>query len=387
MSKSSWLKNIFSTSSENPYSLGYLFEALKPRSKLEDFPGYGKPLPERPAHWKTFQHDYTYNGTRQAADLTVSEVSNPSRIILYALGWNSTPEEKKKVIENMNKEHNATVIVLPLKTAGDTLGTMAENIERIQSLAFDKDSALHKIANSKGRLPVHIVTHSSGANAYMHAADLPAERLKSVSNIVGVIHTAPFVDAAHASRDHHPVPSIIYDFHATMNPDKYVGTTLADRAYYYVNGLAPRILTEDPTSRPTHGQNLELMSYGRDIEGISREMNDNGTLHYLPRETIMYSTEDDFAGHEAAIDVGKERNIPEDRMIAVSGGHSILEQGENMTRIGWIMAQNEEEHYAYLQRPAPQQKEEDPGFIREALEYFGEDSSAATGQYHVPKHS
>lgn len=317
--------------------------------KLEDFPAYGKEKPAVPEEWKILHHEYNHNDIKKVAQLTLSEVNSPSRIVLYALGWNSTPAEKRNVIDGFN-EAGATVIALPLVEAGKSMGTMDENIERIRGLVFDKNSTLHKY--NRKNLPIHIVTHSAGSNAYMHAVGRAAENLGEVNNIVGAYHTAPFIDAANASIKHHPVKSIIYTFfHAARHKDDYVGISLADKLYYMAHGLTKRLVTENPTSRPTHGQNLELMNYGRALHPLTIDMEASDLLHDIPRETFLYCVEDDFSGHEAIIDLAETRGTPKEKVIAVSGGHSILEEPQNRAHIISIMEMHEEEHFLYKSRP------------------------------------
>lgn len=326
-----------------------IWEALKPRS-LEEFPAYGLKEPDAPAPWKKLEHHYRFGDTNKTADLVLSEVKDAKRIILYSLGWKSTPVEKQKVIDGFNAQ-GATVIVLPLTKSDDKTGTMEENIERFGSLAFDPESILHTY-NTKN-LPIHIVTHSTGGNVYMHALHRRSDQIKSIRNIVGAYHTAPFIDAANASAAHQPLRSLVYYLHANAHKNQYVGTTLADRFYYLVNGLSSRILTENPTTRPTHGQNLELIEYGHKLYAVTEAMIDADTLHDIPRETFFYSADDDFAEKGDIIDLARHRQVPEDRIISVDGGHSILEQPENREKINSLMQINEAEHFAYINRPIP----------------------------------
>lgn len=358
-----------SVTSEKIDSFGYLkriWESLKPRD-LKDFPAYGKNGPPPPSHWNTLEHHYRFGDTNKSADLVLSEVKDAKRIILYSLGWKSTPAEKQKVIDSFN-EMGATVIVLPLTKSDDKVGTMEENIERIGSLAFDSNSILHRY-NSKN-LPIHIVTHSTGGNAYMHAVHRKSNQIKSVNNIMGAYHTAPFVDAANASAVHQPVKSLIYHLHASARKDQYVGTTLVDRFYYLVNGLADRILTEDPTTRPTHGQNLELIEYGHKLDGVTEEMIDADTLHDIPRETFFYSPDDDFAEEGDIVDLAHHRQVPHDRIISVNGGHSILEVRENRDILNQTMKTNETEHYAYINRPIPIATQENIDFFEQIQDFL-----------------
>lgn len=329
-----------------------IWETLKPR-ELEDFPAYGEPPPKAPDHWKTVQHNYVFNGEHKQAELTISTVPNPERITIYAVGWNSTPPEKQDVIDGFNHEWNSKSITLPLLEADMRTDTMPENIERLASLAFNDDSILKKL--NPDNLPVSIVTHSAGGQTYVDAVTDKISQIKNGHNIVGVQNTATMVDAANASRLFHPVRSLLYEFYASMNHDKYVGTTFLDRAYYLVTGQSDRLRTENPTSRPTHGQNLMLIYGGRQLSYISEQLRDSGDLHHIPRETYWYSLDDNFSGHEAIIHLAKARGVPDDRIIPVSGGHSILEQPENRALMLEVIKRDEAEHLAYINRPHTEQ--------------------------------
>lgn len=312
------------SASSGKYSLKNLWLALK--SPHDTPPPFKTPL-IYPPDWRMhdLQHNYMYAGDYKTTDVSISPARNvetPKGIIFYSLGWKTKTIEKKDIIEDF-QNNGYTVLTLPLVEAGKRLGTMEENIERVKQALFKDESSLRNFsAQEYGRddLPFFVVTHSSSANVYEHAL----QRAKTdygfdIPWIDHVFHTAPFINAQGASKTLNPLGSLIYEFHAKRHLNEYTGESLMDRLFYFKNGLTARLLTEDMRSRPTHGQNLEIASYGDML--LDRESCYDFAEHSNPPETVFNSLNDDFSSRDvAALYYGRKNAELHD----VTAGHSPL---------------------------------------------------------------
>lgn len=306
------------------YGLKNLWLALK---SPEELPPTPKTPVAYPQDWRMhdLQHNYMYGDDFKTTDITISPARNvetPKGIIFYSLGWKTQTIEKKEIIEDF-QNNGYTVLTLPLVEAGKRLGTMEENIERVKQALFRDESSLRNFpVREYGRddLPFFVLTHSSSANVYEHAL----QRAKTdygfdIPWIDHVFHTAPFLNANGASKTMNPIGSLIYEFHAKRHLNEYTGESLMDRLFYYKNGLMDRLLTEDMRSRPTHGQNLEIASYGDML--LDRESCYDFAEHSNPPETVFNSLNDDFSSRDVAALYYGRKNAELHDVVA---GHSPL---------------------------------------------------------------
>tara|TARA_B100001989_G_C24546811_1_gene471411 strand:- start:40 stop:1107 length:1068 start_codon:yes stop_codon:yes gene_type:complete len=216
-----------------------------------------------PDDWEIHKQPYYYNHSQKEADLFLSpaKTEEPKGTVFYSLGWKTHPLDKIDVIENLQAE-GYNVITMPLVESNSTIGTMGENIVRMENVLFNENSALHKLRDPNSSLG--IITHSTSCTVYeiaLQFAKTEGLYLPDQDNTV-VIHTNPFINARGASRSEDPHLSKIYRWHANRNLNEHAGIPLMDRLFYVASGLGQNLQDEDPRERPTHGQILEISAYG-----------------------------------------------------------------------------------------------------------------------------
>ncbi len=276
-----------------PYSLTNLWQALH-APKPDDYPA---PPPDIaiPDDWDIFEHHYLHDTQPHQCNIyhSPSRADETKGSVFYSLGWKTHPLEKQEVIEDL-QEAGYDVITMPLAQSHDKIGTMAENITRMETALFDQSSVIHDLKSQHA--PLFVMTHSTSATVF-ETAQLKAKMADpyNIPPIDLVIHTNPFINARGASETINPVLSKIYQWHANRNLNEHAGVPLMDRAFYFANGMTEQLINEDPRGRPTHGQVLEISDYGNKLLESSSFADRSD-----PPVVVFISPNDDFACPETA---------------------------------------------------------------------------------------
>lgn len=317
--------------------------ALKP-VRVAPYPALPPDI-STPEDWNIYEQAYTHQGDEKTADIVYSpaRTEHAKGDIFYSLGWNTHPLEKRDVILDLqNKGYN--VITMPLVEANGSIGTMAENITRMKSTLFNKNSVLHNLRDENR--PLFVITHSTSANVYETALQESKTDDLYRPDIKLVIPTNPFI---------HPVGlGAIYLWHARRHSDEHAGTPLADRLYYLSKGIVDKLRFEDPRGRPTHGQILEITEYGDNLLKNYNigEASDPPIIAYI-------SENDDFASASVAKDYYNSKlNLK--GIHIVEAKHNVLTRPELRSEIIDILNQHSD-HIMPERAPfvATQPKEEE----------------------------
>lgn len=309
----------------NPYSLTNLWRALQ-KPTFDDLPPPPPDL-EIPDDWDIFKHHYKYDHLPQVCNVyhSPSRTDHTNGTVFYSLGWKTHPLEKRSVIEDLqNSGYN--VITIPLVESHNKIGTMAENIIRMETSLFNSDSIVHELKTPNS--PLFILTHSTSATVF-EMAQLSAKSINpyNIPKIDLVVHTNPFINARGASDEENPVLSKIYKWHANRHFNEHAGVPLMDRAFYFIQGLTEQLIHEDPRGRPTHGQVLEISSYGNSLLASRNfaERSDPPVVAYV-------SSNDDFANPEIAKKYFSGK-LNTRHIYTEKAGHNILLQGNLRSKI------------------------------------------------------
>ncbi|MGH1455586.1 MAG: hypothetical protein ACRBDI_02290 [Alphaproteobacteria bacterium] len=316
---------VHSSNFSNPYSLTNLWRALN-RPQFDNSP----PAPPNiaiPDDWDIFKHSYQYDHLPQESDIyhSPSRTNQTKGTIFYSLGWKTHPLEKLSVIEDL--QHSGyDVIIMPLVESHNKIGTMAENITRMGTALFDENSIIHDLKAPDS--PLFVMTHSTSATVF-EMAQLNAKSINpyNIPRIDLVVHTNPFINARGASEEENPILSKIYKWHANRHFNEHAGVPLLDRAFYFTQGLTEQLIHGDPRGRPTHGQVLEISSYGNRLLKSRNfaERSDPPIVAYL-------SSNDDFADPKTAKKYFNTK--PNTRHIYIEeAGHNILLQDNLRSKI------------------------------------------------------
>lgn len=300
------------------YSLTNLWRAIQKPILLH------RPVPPKiqmPDDWEIHSHAYTHDNTPKECNIYHSPSRSPDGTkgtVFYSLGWKTHPLQKLEVIEDLQNS-GFSVLTIPLVESSDKIGTMAENITRMESSIFNEHSVIHSLKAKDA--PLFVMTHSTSATVF-ETAQLTTkfDDPYNIPKIDFVIHTNPFINARGVSTKLHPVLSKIYNWHASKHSNEHAGIPFLDRAFYYVQGLTEQLINEDPRGRPTHGQVLEIGDYGNTLlESKSfAELND-------PPVAVFISKNDDFACPQVAEDYFNEK-MNTMHIFKEEAGHNILLQ-------------------------------------------------------------
>lgn len=299
----------------NKYSLENLLFTLKPYDP-------NTPMPEQdvnyPIGWFVDRHDYDVNGAPKLAEVNICVAKDPHGVIFYSTGWKATALEKKEVITDF-QNRGFTVITMQLAEPQDKVGSFDEDVIRMKTALFDKESVIHSY--NLDHLPFFVITHSAGANVYRHALAQAQKEYAphELADIKRTYHTAPFIEASGVSQKFNPFLSKVYELHAKRHPNEHAGTNLPDRLYYFLTGMTDRLRNEDPRTRPTHGQIMEITQKGRQLLQENDFVQNGKAL--APQETVYISTNDNFSGSSSAQMYFERKNA---EIHFVEAGHNPL---------------------------------------------------------------
>ncbi len=300
------------------HSLTNLWRALQ----KPDFQNHPAPPPDIaiPDDWDILEHHYRHKLKPHKCNIyhSPSRTDETNGTVFYSLGWKTHPLEKQVVIEDL-QEAGYNVITMPLVKSHDKVGTMAENITRMETALFDPDSLVYDLKSKD--TPLFVMTHSTSATVF-ETAQLNAKIIDpyNIPSIDLIIHTNPFINARGASELINPILSKIYKWQANRHPNEHAGVPLMDRAFYFAQGLTEQLINEDPRGRPTHGQVLEITKYGNKLLE-SRHFAERSD----PPVVVFTSSSDDFACPKVAQKYFNEK-LSTRHIYNEPAGHNILLQ-------------------------------------------------------------
>ncbi len=294
---------------------------------------------EIPDDWDLFTHNYVHDCTPRECNIyhSPSRSDDTKGTIFYSLGWKTHPLQKRAVIESL-QDSGFNVLTMPLVESHDKIGTMEENITRMESSIFNEQSIVHSLKQENA--PLFVLTHSTSATVFETAQmNAKSEDPYGLPDIDFVVHTNPFINARGVSNELNPILSRIYSWHAKRHSNEHAGIPLMDRAFYYVQGLTEQLINEDPRGRPTHGQVLEIAEYGNKLLESRHfaELND-------PPVAVFVSTNDDFACPKVAENYFRDK-MNTTYICKEEAGHNVLLQPELRGKVIALM-ENEANRYS-----------------------------------------
>lgn len=272
-----------------------------------------------PENWVVYSQDYVHEKQKKNVDIFFSPAAHnqkPKGTIFYSLGWKTHPLEKMEAIENFQSE-GYDVFTIPLVEAHNTIGTMSENISRMENLLFSDNSLVHLLRDKDA--PLFVITHSTSTTVLETALrNSKVEDAYSDKNIDLIIHTNPFINARGASQSENPYLSKIYRWHARHHFNEHAGMPFLDRMFYIASGMVDKLITEDPRTRPTHGQVLEISEYGDTLLDTYNfaEASDPPVIAFI-------SKDDDFASPAVAQKFFESKQNTRD-IVYTKTGHNVL---------------------------------------------------------------
>ncbi len=289
------------------YSLRSLWAAVRglPAAAMFGVASFASPVPRMPDDWEL--HSLNYQGKEgiKAAEVYVAPARNvrngPVSVVGFVPGWKRTPMDKAEAIEDLRNSGHS-VVSIALENPGMETGSLSDSLQRINSFIFSEDSPLYHLYPEN--IPRFAITHSTSGMLFEHGL-MDARMSGDLPPLLHAFHTSPFFDTSGSSALFHPTLNKIYTHHARKHQTELAGTPFLDRLYYYMRGLGRLLIEEDPTERPTHGQILEISSFGKSY--FARKENEiaSGLSNITIPQTYVISTDDRFSCPKTAAHAAK----------------------------------------------------------------------------------